>query len=101
MCFLSHAFNKFLIVEIGDRLSEVGKDINELKTLSGSGVEAVRGELDERLNRAEKRVIDVEEAFSGLKERLEEVGLIQYIFASENPLTEKYCTSWALQNLCA
>ena len=58
---------------MGDRLSEVGKDITELKTLSGSGVDAVRGELDERLNKAEKRVVDVEEAFAGLKERLEEV----------------------------
>ena len=60
---------------MGDRLSEVGKDITELKTLSGSGVDAVRGELDERLNKAEKRVVDVEEAFAGLKERLEEVGI--------------------------
>ena len=59
---------------MGNRLSEVGKDITELKTLSGSGVEVVRGELDERLNKAEKRVVDIEEAFAGLKERLEEVG---------------------------
>ena len=59
---------------MGNRLSEVGKDITELKTLSGSGVETVRGELDERLNRAEKRVVDIEESFAGLKERLEEVG---------------------------
>ena len=58
---------------MGNRLSEVGKDITELKTLSGSGVEVVRGELDERLNKAEKRVVDIEEAFAGLKERLEEV----------------------------
>ena len=56
------------------RLSDVGKDITELKTLSGSGVEAVRGELDDRLNKAEKRVVDIEGAFAGLKERLEEVG---------------------------
>ena len=62
---------------MGERLSEVGKDISELRTLSGSGVEAVRGELDERLSRAEKRVVDVEEAFAGLKQRLEEVNLLQ------------------------
>ena len=63
---------------MGERLSEVGKDISELRTLSGSGVEAVRGELDERLSRAEKRVVDVEEAFAGLKQRLEEVNLFQH-----------------------
>ena len=65
--------NVFHFQEMGNRLSEVGKDITELKTLSGSGVEVVRGELDERLNKAEKRVVDIEEAFAGLKERLEEV----------------------------
>ena len=61
------------LTEMANRLSDVGKDIKELKTLSGSGVEAVRGELDDRLNKAEKRVVDIEGAFAGLKERLEEV----------------------------
>ena len=67
---------------MGERLSEVGKDISELRSLSGSGVEAVRGELDERLSRAEKRVVDVEEAFAGLKQRLEEVGRTRIICSS-------------------
>ena len=70
--------NQLIFKEMGERLSEVGKDISELRTLSGSGVEAVRGELDERLSRAEKRVVDVEEAFAGLKQRLEEVNLFQH-----------------------